>query len=265
MGELAFVGLGLGDERGVPERARSVLAASDVIFAEEYTAVAPPGTLDRLGDAVGRPIERLDRPLLESEAPILDALSKHRRVSIVVVGDPFAATTHVALRLAAERAGHTWSYVPNASILTAAAGFLGLMHYRFGRTVSLPLPTENFTPTSPLEQIAGNRARDLHTLVLLDLRPEEGRFLTGSQALSLMRERDPHEGFLRGSDRVAVVARVGREDARAWVGPIDELRLQDFGPPMHALVVLAPTLHFEEEAALRRYEAAKDASPGRSP
>jgi diphthine synthase len=263
MGELAFVGLGLGDERGVPERARAVLKASDVVFAEEYTAVSPAGTLDRLGKVVGKPIRRLDRPLLESEGPILEELAKHARVALVVVGDPFAATTHVALRLAAEKAGHSWSYCPNASILTAAAGLLGLIHYRFGRTVSLPLPSENFVPTSPLEHIAANRLRDLHTLVLLDLRPEEGAFLTAGRALTLLRERDPAEGFLADTDRVAVVARVGQEDARAWVGSFARLRTVDFGPPMHAIVVLAPNLHFEEEAALDRYavpDAAKTAS-----
>lgn len=257
MGELAFVGLGLGDERGISERARSVLASADVVFAEEYTAVAPTGTLDRLGKLVGKPIRRLDRPLLESERPILDALAEHARVALIVVGDPFAATTHVALRLSAERAGHRWSYWPNASILTSAAGFLGLMPYRFGRTVSLPFPAEGFLPTSPLEHIAANRARDLHTLVLLDLRPEEGRFLTAHDALAVLRERDPRETFLRDSDRLAVVARVGQDDARAWVGPFERLREEEFGPPMHAIVVLAPTLHFEEEAAVARYALAE--------
>ncbi|HYA70881.1 MAG TPA: diphthine synthase [Thermoplasmata archaeon] len=261
MGELAFVGLGLADERGVPERARAVLASADVVFAEEYTAIAPAGTIDRLARLIGKPIHTLDRPLLESEGPILESLTAHRRVALVVVGDPFAATTHVALRLSAERAGHTWTYCPNASILTAAAGLLGLMHYRFGRTVSLPLPSEHFSPTSPLEHIAANRARDLHTLVLLDLRPEEGRFLTASAALALLRERDPLEGVLSHSDRVAVVARVGRDDARAWAGTFGRLRSLDFGPPMHALVVLAPTLHFEEEAALSRYMVPNEGPP----
>jgi len=253
MAELAFVGLGLADERGVSERARAVLAAADVVFAEEYTAVAPPGTVERLGRLVGKEIVRLDRPLLESEAPILEALRAHARVALVVVGDPFAATTHVALRLAAEKAGHSWSYCPNASILTAAAGMLGLMHYRFGRTVSMPLPAEGFAPTSPLEHIAMNRSRDLHTLVLLDLRPERGEFLSAHRTLELIRERDPLEAFLPDDAMLAVVARVGQEDARAWVGPFARLRGVDFGPPMHALVVLAPTLHFEEEAALARY------------
>jgi len=253
MAELAFVGLGLGDERGVSEHARAVLAAAGVVFAEEYTAVAPSGTVERLGRIVGKEIVRLDRPLLESEAPILDALRNHDRVALVVVGDPFAATTHVALRLAAEKAGHTWSYCPNASILTAAAGILGLMHYRFGRTVSLPLPAEGFAPTSPLEHIAMNRSRDLHTLVLLDLKPEQEEFLSAHRALELIRERDPLEAFLPDDATLAVVARVGQEDSAAWVGPFARLRSVDFGPPMHTIVVLAPTLHFEEEAALARY------------
>jgi diphthine synthase len=253
MGELAFVGLGLSDERGLSERANEVLASCGVVFAEEYTALAPTGTLDRIGTRLGRPVRRLDRSLLESERPILDALASHGRVALLVVGDPFAATTHVALRLAAEREGHTWSYWPNASILTAAAGYLGLMHYRFGRTVSLPLPAEGFAPKSPLEHIGANRGRDLHTLVLLDLRPEEGRYLTASSALSVMRERDPNQDVLRDRDRLAVVARLGQESARAWVAPFARLRTVEFGPPLHSIVVLAPTLHFEEEAAVRRY------------
>ena len=259
MGELAFVGLGLSDERGLSERARELLASSDVVFAEEYTAVAPDGTLERLARFLGKPVRKLDRPLLESEGPILEALATHARVALVVVGDPFAATTHVALRLAAERSGHRWTYYPNASILTAAAGFLGLIQYRFGRTVSLPLPAERFAPVSPLEHIAENRERDLHTLVLLDLRPEEGRFLTADAALAMIRERDPTGRFVADDHRVGVVARIGRDDAQAWVGPFARLRAIDFGPPLHALVVLAPTLHFEEEAAVARF-ATGDAS-----
>jgi diphthine synthase len=256
MAELWFVGLGVGDERGISRAALDALRAADRVFAEEYTAVAPPGTIDRLATELGRPIERLDRSLVESEAPILEALGKAPRVALLVVGDPFAATTHVALRVAAERAGHSWRYVPAASVLTAAAGFLGLQHYRFGRTVSLPLPAPGYAPRSPLEHIAENRQRDLHTLVLLDLRPAEGRFLTASDALGLIRERDPLGALVPPDALVAVAARVGRADAGGWFGPIEPLARIDFGPPPQAVVVLAPTLHFEEEAALARYAVA---------
>ncbi len=143
--------------------------------------------------------------------------------------------------------------MPNASILTAAAGFLGLMHYRFGRTVSLPFPAPGFAPSSPLDHIAGNRERGLHTLVLLDLRPEEGRFLTASEALALLRERDPDGAAIPVGAPVAVAARVGQDDPGGWFGPLEELARLDFGAPMHAIVVPAPELHFEEAAALGRY------------
>ncbi len=252
MAELWFVGLGLGDERGLSSLALEVLARSEV-FAEEYTAVAAPGSIDRLSSRLGRPIRTLERRALESEAPVLEALARSPSVALIAVGDPFAATTHVALRIAAERAGHSWRYLPNASILSAAAGFLGLMHYRFGRPVSLPLPDPRFAPTSPLERIASNRRADLHTLVLLDLAPQEGRFLSAGEALTVLRERDPSGSVVRDEEEVAVAARVGRDDAAGFVGPFGALRGREFGPPMHCLVVLAPTLHFEESEALAAF------------
>jgi diphthine synthase len=259
VGELWFVGLGLSDERGLSARAWELLRSAEVVFAEEYTAVAPAGTLERVAAQLGRPVTRLDRSLLESEEPILAALGRAPRVALLVVGDPFAGTTHVALRLAAERAGHAWKYLPNASILTAAAGYLGLMHYRFGRTVSFPFTEPGFAPRSPVELIAGNRERGLHTLVLLDLRPAEGRFLTGSTALSLLRERDPEGVVVPAQAPVAVAARIGREDAAGWFGPLEELARMEFGPPMHVVVVPAPDLHFEESAALERFRVGRSA------
>lgn len=260
MGELWFVGLGLGDERGLSLAALDVLRSSGEVLAEQYTSAAPEGTLARLGERIGRPVVLLGRAEVEAERRILDALARYPRVAFVVVGDPFAATTHVALRLAAERAGHTWRYLPNASILTAAAGFLGVMHYRFGRTVSLPFPSPGFVPASPIEQIAGNRSRDLHTLVLLDLSPDAPRYLSAGEALALLRERDPAGRAIPDDARIGIVSRVGRDDARGFYGTFQRLRSADLGPPMHALVVLAPRLHFEEEEALARYRVAPEGS-----
>ena len=256
MAELWFVGLGLDDERGLSTRALEILAASEV-FAEEYTARPTAGTLERLAARLAKPVRLLDRGAVEGEATVLRALEGTPSVALLVAGDPFAATTHVALRLAAVRAGHRWRYLPNASILTAAAGFLGLMAYRFGRPVSLPFPDPRFAPTSPLERIRANRDADLHTLVLLDLGPEPDRFLSADAALRLLRERDPEGVVVADTTEVAVAARIGREDAAAWVGPAARLAHGSFGGPMHCLVVPARTLHFEENAALEEFRSAR--------
>lgn len=258
MGELWFIGLGLGDERDASARAVEVLRDCGEVFAEAYTSVLERGALARLARAIGRPIAELPRADLESERPILEALGRVPRVALVVAGDPFAATTHVALRLAAERAGHGWRYLPGASVLTAAASFLGLMHYRFGRVVSLPFPEPGYEPHSPLEMIGRNLRQDLHTLVLLDLRPAEGRFLTADEALRQLaaRDRDAETPTLPADRPVAVVARVGTDAAAAWYGPRGVLERMEFGPPLHSIVVPAGTLHFQEEAALARYAVA---------
>jgi diphthine synthase len=252
-GELLFVGLGLYDEQDLSRRSLEALRSCDDLFAEEYTSVLAPGSLDRLAEELGRPIRRLDRAELEAESPVLDGLAEGHRVGLLVAGDPFAATTHVALRLSAERAGHRWVYYPNASIVHAAAGFLGLQPYRFGRTVSLPFPEPGFAPTSPLEIAGHNRAEGFHTLMLLDLRPAEDRFLQADQALEILKARDPLGVHLPLDAEVAVVARVGSPTAAAWFGHRDALAHAPFGPPLHALVIPAPELHFGEAEALERF------------
>ncbi len=257
MGELCFIGVGLLDERDLSLRALDLLRACSAVFAEEYTSVLAPGSLDRLAGLIGRPIERLDRAELEGETRVLDALTRSPRVALLVPGDPFAATTHASLRESALALGHSFRYVPNASIATAAAGFLGLMSYRFGRIASLPFPEPGFAPTSPLDAIRSNRGVGLHTLLLLDLRPKEGRFLSASEALRLLGARDLAGAVVPPDLEVAVVARLGSESARAWFGPRKLLEQGDFGPPLHAIVVPAPELHFGEHAALDRIRVAE--------
>ncbi len=105
--------------------------------------------------------------------------------------------------------------------------------------------------------IAANRAGGLHTLVLLDLRPEEGRFLTGPEAVALLRERDPTGRWLPAEAEIAIVARAGSPTAAAAFGPPDQLRGLDIGPPLHCLVVPAPELHFEEARAIARWRVAR--------
>ena len=253
MGEIAFVGTGLADEGGLSRRALDRLRSAGRLFAEEYTATLVPGSLDRLEGMVGRPIERLDRAQVESADAILKALATEPTVAFLVAGDPFAATTHVALRVAAERAGHRWTYVPGPSIHTAAASLLGLMHYKFGRTVSIPFADPGFAPTSFLDGIMANLSIGAHSLVLLDLRPDEGRFMTANEGLRLLRERDADHRVATLDRAVAVVARVGRDDADAWFGRWGDLEAVDVGPPLHAVVVPALPFHFQEEEAIARF------------
>jgi diphthine synthase len=249
------VGLGLGGPEELSERAVAELRAAQEVFVESFTTVVPPDELDRLEELLGRRVRRLDRAAVETGEEILRALASGGRVVLLTGGDPFAATTHVALRLRARALGHAWSYLPATSVVTAVPGFLGLQQYRFGRTVSIPFPAPGFAPSSFLDQIASNRAADLHTLVLLDLDPATGRVMTATEAFGILLERERSHPVDPSFATVAcaVAARVGRPDAGGYYGPVPVLARTQFGAPPHAIVVPAPNLHFQEAEALEEF------------
>jgi len=149
--------------------------------------------------------------------------------------------------------------------MTAVPGLLGLQHYKFGRTASLPFPQEGYSPTSPYEIVAENLERGLHTLALLDIDSERGRFMTAGEGIHLLldMERRVGRGALSGASLMCVVARAGSPDCLVRADAAQELMEEDFGPPLHTLVVPGK-LHFMEERALEVLGGRRGAGRGRT-
>lgn len=246
-----FVGLGLWDARDVSVRGREAIARADEVFLEGYTSFLGGADRAALEAFHGRRIVRLDREAVEDGSAIL-AAARERRVALLVVGDPMAATTHVDLRIRAQRRGIPTRVVPGASIVTTAAGLLGLQSYKFGRATTVPFTRPGYEPESPYEVVAANRSRGLHTLVLLDIEAREGRFLRADEALRFLLsvEARRKEQALSPEGTVCVVARAGSDDPGLFAGPAASLAHMDFGPPLHAIVVPG-ALHELEAEALR--------------
>jgi diphthine synthase len=260
MGDLLFVGMGLYDERDLSLRALDELKSVGTIFAEQYTSKLSDGSMARLERLLGKRIIELTREQLEGESVVLEALGHQRKVALLVAGEPFAATTHMSLRLTVERDGHSWRVLHNASIVTAAASVVGLSQYKFGRIVTLPHPDmAGFHPSSPYEALVANQRADFHTLMLMDIDAVINRYLTANVALRRLgaMEDEIKEGVARPDDLFCVVARVGSPETAAWVGTRKELENMDFGPPLHSIIVPAPHLHFLEKEALDRWRAKK--------
>jgi len=249
MGEIVFIGLGLHDERGITLRGLEEARACDELFAEFYTSALVGTRRETLESLLGRPIRVLSRGEVEDGRAVLDA-AKDRRVGFLVAGDPMSATTHVDLRLRAAAASIATRIVHGASILSAAAGVLGLQAYKFGRTTTVPMPAPGFEPASPLEAVVANRKAGLHTLVLLDLQ-EGGQFLDPKEGVRLLLRAAEKVGTeLFGPRTLAcVVSRAGAPDVRAVAGPAETLLRTDLGPPLHCIVVPGD-LHFLEREAL---------------
>src|SRR5213594_2734635 len=227
MGELVFIGLGLDGEKGITLRGLDEARAADLVFAELYTSALPSASLEAVEKLIDRKIRRLTRQEVEDGQVLL------------------AAAAQIRTRI-----------VHGVSILTAAAGALGLQAYKFGRATTIPFPAPGFAPTSPLEAILANRTAGLHTPVLLDLR-EDGTFLPPRDAIaSLLQMASALRTTEFGPHTLAcVLSRVGSPEVRAFAGPIGELADRDLGPPPHSLVIPG-TLHFLEKDALVAFAGA---------
>ena len=73
--------------------------------------------------------------------------------------------------------------INNTSILNAI-GIVGLELYKFGKITSIPFENENVK--TPFDVLINNQKSGLHTLFLLDLHPEEDRYMTVNQALEYL-------------------------------------------------------------------------------
>jgi diphthine synthase len=106
---------------------------------------------------------------------------------LLVPGDPLIATTHVALRMDAQKHGIRTRIVHGSSVLSAVIGLSGLHNYKFGKSVTIPFPNET-PPQTPYEVLTQNKKLGLHTLCLLDIKAEKKRYLSVHEALSSLLE-----------------------------------------------------------------------------
>ncbi len=252
---LTFVGLGLGDVEDITLRGKKAVENADIIYAEFYTSHLINADISTLERFFNRKIILLSRNEVESGRTLI-AEAMDKNIVLLVAGDPMMATTHSSLRIMAKEMGVETEIVHNASIVTAAPGLLGLQNYKFGRTISIPFPQDNFFPTSAYDFLAQNLAMGLHTLALLDINP---RPMTANEAMHLLLEMEKRRGngIITEKTLVAVVARAGTPDALIRAGYLGEMIQEDFGPPLHTIVIPG-RLHFAEAEALVRLAGAPE-------
>jgi len=245
-----FVGLGLHDEKGISLQGLEETKNADHAFIELYTSLLPHFSTKRFEAMVNKQVRILSRRDIEEEngVLILNAAEKGKTV-FLIPGDPFIATTHVTLRIEAQKRGIKTRIIHGASVISAIIGLSGLHNYKFGKTVTIPFP-ENFSET-PYDVIAQNKKRGLHTLCLLDLKVDEKRFLSINEALTLLLkiEQKRKEGIVTPSTVAIGVARAGSNAPTLKADFIKNLSKYDFGEPPQSLI-FPGELHFMEAEAL---------------
>jgi diphthine synthase len=251
LGELVFVGLGLHDHLGISLRGLEETKTADDVFIELYTSLLPDFSMKLFEELSGKTPQLVVRKDLEERNGkiILDKANAGKAV-LLVPGDPMIATTHVALRIEAEKRGIRTRIIHGASILTAAIGVSGLHNYKFGKSVTIPFPDENSSET-PYEVITQNKQLGLHTLCLLDIDAGGNRYLSIGDALrELAKTAAKRKDAVITMDTLAVgVARAGSSTTRVKAGPVMDILSYDFGQPPHSLI-FPGRLHFMEAEAL---------------
>ena len=256
MGELIFVGLGLGGLEDMSLRALKALERCDRVFAEFYTSKMIDSSVQDLEEMIGKKVTVLTREDIEEGDTVVDA-ARESSVAFVTAGDSMVATTHIDLRLRAAEAGIQTKLVHGASIQTACATAFGLQPYKFGRTVTLPFPQPGYQPSSPYDNILDNRDRGLHTLVLLDIKEQEARYMTAAEGILWLFDAEKRISKKLIGDRTLVCAgaRIGTETERIIAGYPQDIVTADLGPPLHTLVIPGK-LHFLEAHALVKFAGA---------
>lgn len=245
-----FIGLGLYDEKDISVKGLEILKNVDAIYAEFYTAKLFGGSISSLEEIIGKEIKILKREEVEEDSiPISDA--KIKDVAFLSAGDPLMATTHSEMLVEAKRQSIPTMVVHSASILSAAPGIAGLQAYKFGKVTTIPFTEENYFPHSPYQAIKSNMELNLHTLVLLDIRAHEDRYMTANQAMDyLLRvEAERGEEVTCEDTVIVVVARAGSEKPLVRADKIKNLMGEDFGGPLHCMIIPSD-LHFMEAEAL---------------
>lgn len=247
-----LIGMGLYDERDLTLRALDVLKTCDMVYVEYYTS-PHSSNVERINDLIGNEVVVLDRKDIE-ERPEENVLKPEGNTALLVSGDPMVATTHIDLILRAHKVGIK-TRVIHAPSVYSAVGETGLQLYKFGKTTTLAIPEPGYEPTSPYLSIVQNKKAGLHTLVLLDIKEEEGRYMTVDEAINqlLKIEKQEKEGVFTEDTLCVGVARLGG-DTKIKAGKAGEIRKHDFGKPPHILIVPAE-LHFMEKEALERFKA----------
>ena len=249
---LNLIGIGLGDINDLTLKALDALKNSDKIYFENYTSFYA-STKEEIEEFIGKEIIISNREVIEDNQTIFDE-AKEKKVSIMIIGDIFAATTHVELYQNALKQKIKVNLMFNTSILTAI-GLVGLELYKFGKITSIPFVSKGFFPITPYSVYENNKKMGLHTLMLLDLRPNENKFMSVNEALEqlLEIEKKENKNIISKESKLIGCARLGRDDFKIKFGSVKELLEEDFGKPPHC-IIFPGKLHFLEEEMLENWK-----------
>jgi diphthine synthase len=245
---LWLVGLGIYGQKGLSAKAVEILKNANVVYVERYTSPFPDPEIEAL-KSVNENVKIVPRWFVEDGREILDA-AKNGDVALVVYGDPLIATTHMELRVRAEKNGIRSRVLHAPSSITSIIGECGLHMYKVGRIITVV--SEQQVVASIYYAIYSNLLLGNHTLILLEYDQEKGFFLKPNDAFSMLLEceKDQKHSVVSEDTFAIIASRIGSDNQSIVSGRIGSLLQYDFGTPPHSIIITG-SLHFTEIDAMK--------------
>ena len=245
---LYVIGLGL-DWLDISQKALERINECSEVYLEVYTSLAGY-SVTKLSRFLGKKIKVLGRGDVEEKMPFL-ASADVGDVALLVYGDPLSATTHTEILQECKTRKIKCEIVHAPSIFTAVAE-TGLQLYKFGKVASIPFWERSHKPESFFDILEANQKSGAHTLFLLDLRPEEGKFLSIKEAVDMLLavgKKRNSKCFLEKTLCVGC-ARLGTSSSKIVFGSAKKVSGASYGAAPYCLIVPSK-LHFAEEDFLK--------------
>lgn len=244
--------MGLFDESDLSIRGLNTLKSCTKVYAEFYTNPVEINK-QKLEKLIGNTIIFLNRTELETKSNEILENAKKEKVALLVPGDCFTATTHISLKLQAQKENINVKVIHNSSIITAVCE-TGLQIYKFGRIVTLVFSDDGFLVETPYNVIKENFSRGLHTLLLLDYKFEEKKSMTINEGIHylLKIENKRKEGVIKKEMVGVGIARIGSDNFIIKSDKINTLMNINFGSTPHCIIIPG-NLHFLEKESLEFY------------
>ncbi len=234
---LYLIGLGLAC-KDISLNVLEAIKKCKKVYLESYTSLGCGKK--ELETLIKKKVVIANRNIIENSQEEILKEAKNKDIAILVYGDPLTATTHINYLIDCRKQRIKVKVIHSSSILTAISE-TGLFLYNFGKITSIPFNNKNVN--APIKVLKDNLSLGLHTLFLLDLDPENKKFLTINDALDYL---------LRNKVNLNCVAcsALGTEKQEIDYGEIKELIKSRFNK-FPQCIIIPGKLHFIEEEALK--------------
>ena len=233
---LYLIGIGL-DCKDISLNGLEAVKKCKKLYLENYTSIGC--SKENIEKLINKKVILANRELIENKSYEILKEAKKNNIGILVYGDPLSATTHINYLIECKKLKIKFKAIHSVSILTII-GETGLSLYNFGKTTSIPFNNKNII--TPITVIKDNLNFGLHTLILLDLDPENKKFLNIKDALEYLSRNN-------FNSKIIVCSCLGTNKQDIKYNTIENLKKIKFNNYPQCLIIPGK-LHFMEEEAL---------------